>query len=274
MKKIKKVTSIEPAPSRCIEVDDPRRLFAIGGESGKGMVSHNSVVQRNMIITSLLRANQPEEHINLIMIDLKIVELSTWRGYKGVLGVATNLEDAVLSLEFAQAEMMRRYTEMGKMGINDRNILSVRGEKNPLGPALIVIIDELGELMSSEGAGKALSEDSLVYTKEGYKPLKEIQIGDILYDKDSMETKVINKYKPAKQDHYKMTFRSSSREMSRDFTSGAEHDWLVKVVFPDGSESDFKKVSTENLYSIKRNEDRKPLERRGKVIVRRSKSPK
>jgi hypothetical protein len=39
--RIKNIIPIEPKLARCIEVDSPERLFAVGGKTGNAIVSHN-----------------------------------------------------------------------------------------------------------------------------------------------------------------------------------------------------------------------------------------
>jgi len=79
-------------------------------------------------------------------IDLKKVELSVWRKYSNVvLGVATELEDALTVLRFAQQTMMKRYAEMEQLGYNNFLDLPEKGQ------ALLVMVDEAGELLGSSG---------------------------------------------------------------------------------------------------------------------------
>lgn len=140
--KIRSVKKIDPEPSRCIEVSGERRLFAAGGEDGKSVVSHNSVVQRNIIFSTIMRPDS----WRFLGVDLKKVELSAFRAYSNVvLGIATELEDALTVLRFAQQTMMKRYAEMEQLGVNNFLDLPEKGQ------ALMVMIDEAGELLSSSG---------------------------------------------------------------------------------------------------------------------------
>jgi len=123
-------------------VDAPDRLFAAGGENGRSVLTHNSVVQRNIIFSCIMRP----DHWRFLGIDLKKVELSSFRAYSNVvLGIATELEDALTVLRFAQATMMKRYQEMETIGIN--NFLDMPDH----GAALLVMVDEAGELLSPSG---------------------------------------------------------------------------------------------------------------------------
>lgn len=136
------IEKIEPELARCISVESTDRLFAAGGLDGVSVVSHNSVIQRNIIMGCILRP----ESWRFIGIDLKKVELSAYRAYSNVvLGIATELEDALTVLRFAQTTMMKRYQEMESVG--ESNFLDMPNH----GPALMVMIDEAGELLSPSG---------------------------------------------------------------------------------------------------------------------------
>lgn len=148
--KIVEVRKIDPKPSRCIEVSSPDRLFAVGGHDGAGVMTHNSVSQRNIVFSCIMRPDK----WRFLGIDLKRVELSPFRKYSGVvLGVATTLSDAVEVLRFSQQEMMRRYTEMEKTGTRD--FADLPGDNQ----SLLIMVDEMGELLSSGGAGGGGKKD-------------------------------------------------------------------------------------------------------------------
>lgn len=153
--KIQSIKRIEPELSRCISVDSADKLFAIKskGESdkkGANLLTHNSVLQQNIIFSCLLRP----EHWTIIGIDLKRVELTRFREFG--MKVATEVEDAVQFMRFAQAVMMKRYEKMEGEGVNDFVDLKVPGT------ALMIMIDEAGELLSQSGVktdeGKAEDE--------------------------------------------------------------------------------------------------------------------
>lgn len=152
--KIKSIKEITPEPARCIEVDSPDRLFAAGGENGNAFVTHNSVVQRNIIFGCIMRPDS----WRFLGIDLKKVELSSFRAYSNVvLGIATEIEDALTVLRFAQQTMMKRYAEMEQLGVNNFLDLPEKGQ------ALLVMVDEAGELLSPSGvkSEEAKAEDEL-----------------------------------------------------------------------------------------------------------------
>lgn len=146
---IKNIKEIEPVESNCISVDSNDKLFAIGKQAN--LLTHNSVSQQNIIISCLLR---PKNWV-ILGIDLKRVELTRFKQF-GV-KVATDLETAVEFLRFAQAVMMKRYERMEESGVNDFEDLP-----EPL-QALMVMIDEAGELLSPSGANTdaAKEEDDL-----------------------------------------------------------------------------------------------------------------
>lgn len=166
--KIKSVTPIEPRPALCIEVDSPDRLFAVGASSEDQVVTHNSVAQRNILFGAIMRPDR----WRVLCIDLKRVELSSYRAYSNVvMGVATTLSHALLVLRFAQETMMKRYTEMEELGV--QNFL----ELPEAGQALLVMVDEAGELLSGGGGG-AKTDDAK--EEEALKGEASLIMGSIL----------------------------------------------------------------------------------------------
>lgn len=155
MIKLKAIEEIEPKLSRCISVDSPDKLFAVGKGDHRGhrVLTHNSVAQQNIIIGCVLRP----ESWRFLGIDLKKVELSGYQKYSEVVqGIATQLEDALTILRFAQQTMMKRYEELEQLGENNFLDLPQKGQ------ALMVMVDEAGELLSPSGIkseeGKAQDE--------------------------------------------------------------------------------------------------------------------
>lgn len=147
--KIKSIEAISSSLSRCISVDSPNKLFAIGENAN--LLTHNSVCQRNIINSCLLR---PDKWV-VLGIDLKRVELSPYREF-GV-NVATELGVAVDFLRFSQAVMMTRYERLESEGKN--NFLDL----DDPGQALLVMVDEAGELLSPSGVktDEGKEEDAL-----------------------------------------------------------------------------------------------------------------
>lgn len=258
--KIKSITKIEPHPSRCIEVDSPDRLFAAGGDDGQSVVSHNSVAQRNIIVGCIMRPN----NWRFIGIDLKKVELSAFRKYSNVvLGIATTLEDALTCLRFAQETMMKRYAEMEQLGIN--NFLDLPQES----PALLVMVDEAGELLSPSGV-KALAETTLVVTPDGSKLLKDIEVGDSVLDSNSQVTTVTRKYEPEDQSRYTLSITRDSDLKKESFVAGSEHFWVAYFKSPDGQLTGPSVVDTQYLYEFKKLQDSLPVEQRTTVKFKKN----
>ena len=240
---VEKITPVEPEESRCITVDSPRRLFMAGGDDGKSVPSHNSVLQRNIIVSAIMRP----DYYYFLGIDLKRVELSAYRPYKNVvLRIATELEEAVDVLRFASQTMMKRYDQMEKLGVN--NFLDL--PKRP--KVLLIMVDEMGQLLSMEKAS-ALAGDTLVWTIFGKKPLEEIQVGDVLLDSRLEPTKVVEKYEPCSQEKYLLKFQRESDEMEEEFLAGAEHLWVVSYQKKDsnGREENVETVvDTKELFTL------------------------
>ena len=132
--KINNIRKIKTTPSRCFSVESNDKLYTLGNN----VLSHNSVAQRNIIISCILR----QEQWVLLGIDLKRVELSLYRRWG--IRVATNFEDAALFTRFVQSTMMARYTKMEQMGINNWDDMP----EDQRGPALMLMVDELGELLA------------------------------------------------------------------------------------------------------------------------------
>lgn len=253
--KIKEIREIEPEMARCIEVDSPDRLFAAGGTSGKAVVSHNSVIQRNIIFGTILRP----ESWKFLGIDLKKVELSSFRAYSNVvLGIATTIEDALTVLRFAQQTMMKRYAEMEQLGVNNFLDLPEKGQ------ALMVMVDEAGELLSPSGV-KALVSSTIIPTPNGKIKLENLQIGDVIYDNYGQETTITNKYTPISQERYDMKITSEKSNISENVTAGSEHNWVAYFTYPNGETEGPEIVDTRYLYEFKKHQETLPNNERVKV---------
>ena len=142
--RITRSEEVAKKPVRCIRVDTKDHLFRVGDN----ILTHNtgggkSVLQRNVIFSIIAHSKD----IKFLGIDLKRVELNNYGIFTdAVLGVATTLQDAVLVLEYAQKTMMSRYDMMSKLGYNDFK------EVPNHGPAIMVMIDEAGQLLDSSGS--------------------------------------------------------------------------------------------------------------------------
>jgi len=268
--KIRSIRQIEPELSRCIEIDSEERLFAVGGENGQSVISHNSVAQRNIVNACIMRP----DHWRFLGIDLKRVELSGFRPFSNVvLGIATTLEDALTVLRFAQTTMMRRYAELEQLGLNNFLDLPEKGTK-----ALLVMVDEAGELLGSSGV-KALAGSTIIPTPNGDKTLESLELGDDVYDVYGIPTRVINKYEPEAQDTYSL--KISKVEPTKDkgvpdesvnsesFIAGAEHWWVAYFESPDGTVSGPEVVDTKRLYEFKLEQELFPEDERTLVKFKR-----
>ena len=115
----------------------------IAGQTGSG-----KSVCINAIITSILFRSSPEE-VKLILIDPKVVELSVYNNIPHlVCPVVTDPKKAASALDWAVAEMTKRYKLFAERGVRDikgYNKALKPGEK--LMPQMVIIIDELADLM-------------------------------------------------------------------------------------------------------------------------------
>ena len=112
----------------------------------------------NSIVTSLLVRADPED-VRLIMVDPKRVELGQYNGVPHLLTkVITKPKKALDALQWAVAEMDRRYDLLADAGVRD--IVGYRGKfdsgrlpdnRFDRFPYLVVLIDELNDLMMVAG---------------------------------------------------------------------------------------------------------------------------
>lgn len=122
----------------------------VAGSTGSG-----KSVAINGIITSILMKAKPHE-VKLMMVDPKMVELNVYNGIPHLLTpVVTNPRKAAQALQKVVKEMEERYEKFAATGV--RNITGYNemianrnlelGEKNPILPFIVVIVDELADLM-------------------------------------------------------------------------------------------------------------------------------
>jgi S-DNA-T family DNA segregation ATPase FtsK/SpoIIIE len=115
----------------------------IAGATGSG----KSVCINSLIISILYKAT-PDE-VRLIMIDPKVVELSSYNGIPHLMiPVVTDPRKAAGALNWAVQEMVNRYKAFADKGVRDLeryNDQLEEGEKAL--PQIVVIIDELSDLM-------------------------------------------------------------------------------------------------------------------------------
>ncbi len=146
--------------SRMLHLDELPHVL-IAGATGAGK---SSCI--NSIVTSLLMRATPEE-VRMILVDPKRVELGQYNDIPHLLTrVITNPKKAADALQWAVAEMDRRYDLLADAGVRD--ITSYREKWDAGGldeemfdrfPYIVVIVDELNDLMMV--AGRAV-EDSIV----------------------------------------------------------------------------------------------------------------
>ncbi len=147
----------------------------IAGTTGSG-----KSVAINAMVLSLLYKTQPE-HVRLIMIDPKMLELSVYEGIPHLLTpVVTDMKEAANSLRWCVAEMDRRYRLMSALGVRNiggynRKVKDAIAKGEPIKdptftppplvdedkpvehpvleplPFIVVIIDELADMMMIVG---------------------------------------------------------------------------------------------------------------------------
>lgn len=146
----------------------------VGGTTGSG----KSTAVNAMVLSLLYKATA--EHVRLIMIDPKMLELSVYEGIPHLLApVVTDMKEAANALRWCVAEMERRYQLMAALGVRNlagfnRKIKEAQEAGNPirdplllkyLGPEgtveqvplleplpfIVVIVDELADMMMVVG---------------------------------------------------------------------------------------------------------------------------
>lgn len=81
-------------------------------------------------------------------------------------------------------------------------------------------------LTGATGSGKALHKDTKVPTISGFVSMEDLSIGDIIYNEIGEPTKVIAKYQPIVDDHYRITFTSDGVDI--DVLACGDHLWEVQ----------------------------------------------
>lgn len=121
----------------------PHMLVAGSTGSGKSVCI-------NTLVNSILFKATPDE-VKFIMIDPKVVELSTYNGIPHLLvPVVTNPKKAASALFWAVEEMERRYSLFAENGVREiGRYNTISKEKIPY---VVIIIDELADLMMAAPA--------------------------------------------------------------------------------------------------------------------------
>ena len=143
----------------------------IAGTTGSG----KSVALNAMVLSLLYKASP--EHVRVIMIDPKMLELSVYEGIPHLLApVVTNMKEAANALRWCVAEMERRYSLMATLGVRhlstyNRKVTEALDNGTPIPdptftfregsdeeppplqplPYIVVIIDELADMMMMVG---------------------------------------------------------------------------------------------------------------------------
>jgi len=116
----------------------------IAGTTGSG-----KSVCINTIILSLLYKYSPEK-CNLILIDPKMLELSTYEGIPHLLcPVITEAKKATAALGWAVKEMENRYKLMTSKGVKNIDGYNLKHKKHM--PYIVVVVDEMSDLMLISG---------------------------------------------------------------------------------------------------------------------------
>ena len=122
----------------------------VAGSTGSG-----KSVCINTLLTSILFKATPQE-VRLILIDPKVVELTSYNGLPHLLTpVVTDAKKAASALRWAVQEMERRYEMFAAGGVRDIGRYNEMIESYPEGegssgekiPYIVIIIDELADLM-------------------------------------------------------------------------------------------------------------------------------
>ena len=116
----------------------------VAGTTGSG-----KSVCINSIILSLLYRHSPEK-CNLILIDPKMLELSTYEGIPHLLcPVITEAKKATAALGWTVREMENRYKLMTSVGVKNIDGYNIKNKKHM--PYIVVVVDEMSDLMLIAG---------------------------------------------------------------------------------------------------------------------------
>ena len=280
--RIKTVEKSDSKLTQCVLTDSKTHLFQISG----GVLTHNtgggkSVMQRNVVFHCIAHPNQ----IKMFGIDLKRVELSVYEKYSNaILGVATTLEDAIEILRFSQETMMDRYSDMEKAGV--QNFLDL---PEP-GCAILVMVDEAGELLDMSAPAKAIADTTIMPSIEhGTTGLaRDIQVGDHVLGEDNKLHTVLDRYEPKKQKQYSFNVQACNlnkiiginnaenvenanvtAEVSNsveNVTVGGEHLWTIITIMCENTVDWLK--NNKIKYNIIKNNDASSLNREVQAVLK------
>ncbi len=125
----------------------PHLLIAGATGSGKSVCI-------NTLIMSIIYKEKPED-VRMIMIDPKVVELSVYNGIPHLLiPVVTDPKKAAGALNWAVAEMEKRYKKFAELNVRDMKSYNAKiesceyeSEDHKRLPQIVIIVDELADLM-------------------------------------------------------------------------------------------------------------------------------
>jgi len=121
----------------------------VSGATGTG----KTVALNNLIVSLLYRASP--DNLKLILIDPKRVELTAYESIPHLLSpVIVQPDKAIGALRWAVGEMERRFEvlqQTGKRDVDSYNKMVKLGDENELLPYMVIVIDELADLMASNG---------------------------------------------------------------------------------------------------------------------------
>jgi len=116
----------------------------IAGQTGAG-----KSVGINTFLISMLASKRPDE-LKLILMDMKIVELSPYNSIPHLLTpVITDKTNAIRALEWVIKEMDGRYQLLADAGV--RNLQGYNKKSKKKMPYIVVVIDEMADLMMTGG---------------------------------------------------------------------------------------------------------------------------
>lgn len=188
----------------------PHLLVAGATGSGKS-------VALNSMISSLLFNTTPSD-LKMVMIDPKILELSTYEGIPHLLApVITQPKEASWALQKLVEEMQKRYRILAEKGVRNIEGYNKAAEAGDLLPYIVVIVDELADLMMT---AQREVEDSIARLAQMARAAGIHLIVATQRPSVDVLTGVIKANFPAR-----ISFKVSSRVDSRTIldTSGAEN---------------------------------------------------
>lgn len=209
---ISNIEQVRSDYATCIRVDNKDKLFL----TRDCIVTHNSVMETSFLYwKSIIKSNSSAEIICGSADDLRTISnlLSTAHSnMHPAFLLHTTRKDFTKHVQFG-------YKERGtNLDITHSNIYiknadagkEKASEKGAGGAPSFVIIDE------------ALEESTILFTKDSTVPIKDINIGDEIYDSDGNLTKVVDKLRFENRQLYKITFADG-----REIECCENHLWEV-----------------------------------------------